>query len=801
MLEAKARWILSESQDDAAASLAAALGLHPLVAKLLSVRGITDEEEARRFLQAGADQFHDPFLLKGMAAAADRINKALGNGERIRIYGDYDADGISSTTLMHRLMESLGAKFDTYIPHRVHEGYGLNREALDQAAEAGVTLIVTVDTGISAKDEIAYATELGIDVVVTDHHEPPELLPEAAAIVNPKQPGCSYPCKELAGVGVAFKLAHALLGTPPLEWLELAAIGTVADLMPLADENRVIVKLGLERLRNTSNMGLRALFGVAGIDRATISETHVGFSIAPRINASGRMNHANLAVRLLTTENEQEAELLAYELDTLNKERQRIVEEIVKEALAQVEERRLDQRGVIVVSGTGWNVGVVGIVASKLLERFYRPTIVLAADPASGTAKGSARSIAGFDIYRALSANSQLLEHYGGHQAAAGLTLALEHIPLLEEQLDHLAAEWLKPDDLIPVLKADAACSLTDTTLDCIDQMGKLAPFGSGNPAPRFVFEGVHIAEKRTMGREQQHLKLLLEAAAAETACSVEAVGFGYGTKADGIAPSSRLDVLGELGVNVWNGTRKPQILIQDMRITEPQVFDWRGTKFVRNSRLPACPEGSGILLFTGPDGTTGEKDLPDSWLKGCSVWSCSGGQPEPLNAAARQIPYSELRDLVVCSTPPYREWLDNALLRLENPQRIYAVFADGHNGEDSVLPGRDAFKSLYGLLAKAGTITLTDDRIWPAIAKRTGVSRPAAVFILQVFIELGFLVEGESGEHRFTGGTVKRDLAEAELYRRRANRSQIEQLYIYSTASELRELLLGTLGRKPTMS
>lgn len=793
MLEAKARWILSETEEEAAQALAEALNLHPLVARLLAARGILGEEEARRFLHAGAGDFHDPFLLKGMAQAVERITAALAAGEKIRIYGDYDADGISSTTLMDRLMKQLGADYDTYIPHRIHEGYGLNRDAVEQAAKAGVTLIVTVDTGISAKEEIAYAGELGISVVVTDHHEPPQELPQAAAIVNPKQPGCGYPCKELAGVGVAFKLAHALLGAPPLEWLELAAIGTIADLMPLVDENRLIVKLGLEQMRSTSSLGLKALLEVAGIERAALNETHIGYSLAPRINASGRMDHAGLAVRLLITEQEQEARQLALELDALNKERQRIVEEMVKEALYQTEQRGLGDKGVMVVAGEGWNVGVVGIVASKLLERYYRPAIVLSVDPHTGLAKGSARSIPGFDIYKALTSCSHLLDHYGGHQAAAGLTIGADKVRELEEHLNLLAQQWLSGEDWIPVIHADAACSLVDTTLSCIEQIHCLAPFGSGNPSPRFVFEGLRIAEKRTMGKEQQHLKLVLEAAEAEMACSVEAVGFGYGDKADGIASTSRLDVLGELSVNVWNGTRKPQILIQDLRILKPQVFDWRGAKAGRSRRgsLPVFPRDSGILIFTSDVDAV----VPREWLESFSLWSADdGGEPRPVNAAAERGAYNGLQNLVLYQLPPYREWLDDALSRLGGLQRIYAVFADGHDAGEGGMPDRDAFKSVYALLAKNGQLPLDDDRIWAAIGKRTGVSPSAGRFILQVFAELGFAI-GTNGEYRHVASPPKRDLSDSALYRRRLNRAAMEQLYIYSTADELQELLLAPVA------
>lgn len=792
MLEAKARWKLSQVEDDAAERLAEALKVHPLVARLLAVRGITDIETADRFLNGGADVFHDPFLLKGMPEAVARIRQALERKEKIRVYGDYDADGISSTTLMIRLMERLGADYDTYIPHRVQEGYGLNPGALDQAKASGISLIITVDTGISAREEIAYASGLGLDVVVTDHHEPPELLPEAAAVVNPKQPGCPYPFKHLAGVGVAFKLAHALLGEPPLEWLEIAAIGTVADLMPLTDENRAIVKLGLSKMRNTASLGLKALFGIAGIERSEVNETHIGFALAPRINASGRLQHADLAVKLLTTANEQEAEHLAFDLDNLNKERQKLVEEMTREAHALLASREPGgpDRRVLVVAGTGWNVGVVGIVASRLLDKYYRPSIVLSIDPETGLAKGSARSIAGFDIFHALSSASDLMDHYGGHQAAAGLTLHQDKLGELEERLQKLAQEWLTAEDLVPVMMADTACSVADANLACLEQLSKLAPFGNGNPSPRFMFEGLRIAEKRTMGKEQQHLKLVLAAAEAEAAASIEAVAFHCGPSAARIAPTSRMDVLGELSVNEWNGTKRPQIMIHDFRIPMPQVFDWRGSKAVGGGKAPVLPDGCGILVFTAGE----EKLIPAEWTH-APIWCCTGeSDPVPVNPVAESSGYAGLKDLVLYTLPPYEECLQKALSGLEEVERVYAVFADQPGGVPGTLPDREAFKTLYALLNREDRIPAGEERIWAALSKRSGLSAPTIRFIVQVFEELGF-IQREGGYFSVVRPSAKRELSESGLYRRQMNRGIMEQSYIYSTSLELTGALLSKLA------
>lgn len=572
MIKAKTRWTMTpwnEAEEEQARKLVEGLGLPPLVARLLVRRGCGDIGAASDFLYAGVERMHDPFLLKGMREAVDRIREAGVKGEKIRIYGDYDADGVSSTSLLILLFRKLGYHFDYYIPHRAFEGYGLNRNALELAAEAGVNLIVTVDTGISAYDEIAYAAELGMDVVVTDHHEPPERIPEACAVVNPKRHDCPYPFKGLAGAGVAFKLGHALLGEPPLEWADIATLGTIADLMPLADENRILVREGLERMKRSDKPGFRALAEVSGVELEQITSTAVAFGIAPRINAAGRLDHAAKAVELLVSPSYDEAILSASALDLLNKERQRTVEAIVKEAEGQWAAKCEAMAGqgkekppVIVVAGEGWNVGVIGIVASKLLERHYRPTIVLGIDKETGMAKGSARSIDGYDLHAALTACEELLDHYGGHQAAAGMSLHRDRIAEFEERMGELAERWLSAEDWIPKTAVDLVCGVEEASLQTIEQLSRLEPFGAGNPSPRVLIRGVKLADRRAIGKEAKHLKLSLRGKSG----ALDAIGFGFGELASGLTGQSVIDVVGELSVNEWNGSRKPQLQIQDLR-------------------------------------------------------------------------------------------------------------------------------------------------------------------------------------------------------------------------------------------
>jgi len=806
MLQARARWKISEVDARQVEELSNELHISPLVARLLVVRGIADKEHAAAFLFGGTDLIHDPFLLDGMDQAVARIREALEQGQYIRVYGDYDADGVSSTTLMVHLLRQLNASFDYYIPHRVHEGYGLNKAAMEAARDQGVQLIITVDTGISAVEEIAYAAELGIDVIVTDHHEPPERLPDAFAIINPKKPGCPYPFKQLAGVGVALKLAQALLNRWPEELLEFAAIGTVADLMPLLDENRVIVRQGIERMRSTSNKGIRALLEVGGIAAKDVNATHIGFALAPRINASGRLNNADDAVRLLISEDLASAVQMAEELDHLNKERQRLVEEMTKEAIELLEQKKAEQGGlpgVIVLAREQWNVGVIGIVASKLVDKVYRPTIILGIDQETGMAKGSARSIAGFDMHQALTRCHDLMDHFGGHQAAAGMTLAREKLPELERRLNLLAEEWLSPEDYTPILQADLVSTLEDVSLETIRQLEQLSPFGMGNPTPRFVIPSVRYQELRTIGREQQHIKLTLQQAVQKTSAALDAVGFNKSGLLPWISSTAAMDVLGELSVNEWNGVRKPQMILQDARIEHIQLFDWRGAAKLENrlkelaerlqQQSPSLGKGgegapmSAIIAFDS-DAARTQPYLFESY----PVWGMEpDGKPGliPLNGMAERGSLAEATDWILYDLPPSLSELESAVAQAVKVQRWYAVFSSGDKKESS-LPTRDMFKKVYGAVQQQQGRPLARNVFLDGISRRSGLSPALVQFMLDVFTELGFIHQSPEGITAVPQ-PAKKDLATSVLYRKRQQSMEVEQILLYSSAQELQEWLL----------
>jgi single-stranded-DNA-specific exonuclease len=793
VLAPKANWSVGVSDEAIVQSLINECGIDPLLARLLVVRGITDKEQVQELLSEEEGHFYDPFLLDGMKKAVERIRLALARKEKIRIYGDYDADGVSSTSLMFHLLTQLQASFDYYIPHRVNEGYGLNKQALDHAKKHGVSLIITVDTGISAVQEIAYASSLGLDVIVTDHHEPPEILPEALALINPKKPGCTYPFKALAGVGVAFKLAHALLGRLPKEFAEIAAIGTIADLMPLLDENRRLVRLGLKQIQRSRSPGIRALLSLSGASGKEVSASHIAFGLAPRINASGRLEHAGDAVKLLTTSSEQEAEHLAFELDQLNRERQRIVEQVTNQALEQMERDGLHTRKVLVVHGEDWNVGVVGIVASKLLERYYKPTIILSVDSQTGMAKGSARSIAGFDIHLALTHCAEYLDHYGGHQAAAGMSLASERISIFADRLEELAGEWLSEEHLIPVLQVDVECRISEANVDTIERLDTLAPFGNGNPAPRVIISGLRVQELRTLGREQQHLKLTLCEAAHEQGGSLEALAFGRGSLNGLISTTASMDVIGELSINEWNGTRRAQMIIQDLRVNEVQVFDWRGT-----NRPEEKLAGWRNMLETSR-GANSKPCIPRVWID---------PRDEARRGTLRQLGFTvgwfggedaakqTTTDLFICSLPDSLQLLVDEFRQYPNLERVYALYSEsdfGSSSEGRHLPSREQCKSLYQALRQNALWSMAETKELDALSRRTGLSVPWIRFILRVFEELEFVVR-EGNVYRVVQAPGKKELSESPSYRRRSERSETEQVLLYATSRQLTDWILTQL-------
>ena len=561
------QWVVHPRADlDRARQLARDLGMPFAAAQALVNRGVIDREGARQFLEPSLDQLHDPYLLKGVDAAVERIERAARDGEAVLVFGDYDVDGITSTYLLYTAVRSLNARVDYRIPHRTRDGYGLSVEAVEQAHVRGIRLIVTVDCGITALEPVRRARELGIDVVVTDHHDPAAALPEACAIVNPRQPGCAYPFKQLAGVGVTYKLVEALLreggGRPsPVDFLDVVAIGTIADVVPLVGENRILARAGLSRIARSPRLGLRALIDVAGLGGREITSSHVAFVLAPRINAAGRMGNAEQGMRLLLSREPDEARACAESLEEDNQRRREADEQVLVEAsrLVQQELHWPDCSSILLWSER-WHPGVIGIVASRLVERFQRPTVLVAIQGERG--RGSGRSLPGLDLNALLTRCSDLLEAHGGHAFAAGLTVKPDRLPALRERLERLVGEQLTADRFVPRLTIDGDARLGECDMELVDSLERMSPHGLDNPEPVFAARGVALDSVTAVGGGK-HLKLRLRDATGV----VEAIGFGLAERAPGARSGGVADVAFVPSRNEWRGDTQVQLRLKDLKV------------------------------------------------------------------------------------------------------------------------------------------------------------------------------------------------------------------------------------------
>jgi len=568
------RWDLEPCDDPAADRLAAALGIAPVVARLLCQRGLGDPEVARRFLNPALDQLHDPLRLADMRVAVDRIMAAIERRERIAIHGDYDVDGVTSTVILRRALELLGADVVHFIPERLKDGYGLQPAAIDRLHADGVAVVVSVDCGIRGLDAARRARELGLDLIITDHHEPDVELPPALAVINPKRHDCNYPDKYLAGVGVALKLVQALCRRADREaWLpgfiKVAAIGTLADVVPLIGENRVIAKVGLDLLsRGPHKIGLRSLLDISGLAGKTIDSYHISFMVAPRVNAAGRMSTPDLATRLLLAADEamaEEVRQLAMTLDGENLKRQEEEAEILAAAKKIVQsDPDIGARSVLVVAAEGWHRGVIGIVASKLVDTFHRPAIVLSVE--DDVAHGSCRSIPKFDMLGALERCAHLFIRFGGHRQAAGLAIDASRIKELRLAVNAVADETLDPTDLMPRLRIDGGLTFRGITGDVACGVASLAPFGAGNPRPVFAARRVEIIDGPRMLKER-HLKMALK----QEGRIFRAIAWRAAERHEYLAEhKTAIDVAFSLEQNQYNGETFVELTLEDLRRSEP---------------------------------------------------------------------------------------------------------------------------------------------------------------------------------------------------------------------------------------
>ncbi len=568
------RWIVRKSDEARAGLLRRALNVSPVVAELLVARGYADEDAARSFLYPSLAQLHNPSLMLGMEQSVERVLRAIDSDEKILVYGDYDVDGTTGTVVLRRALQLLGAKTGFHVPHRFTEGYGIQQAALEKAVADGYGLVISVDCGIRAHEPLYWAQEHGLDVIVTDHHLPDEGegAPPAFAVLNPNQHGCQYPDKNLAGVGVAFKLAHALLRERGMErlikgFLKMVAIGTVADVAQLVGENRTIVALGLADLSRATNPGLRALMEIAGCgDGRAMTAYDLGFRLGPRINAAGRMDAARAVVELFEATEASDARRLAVQLDTRNRERQEVQREITRLALAEwTTNADTVPQHVAVIAGDGWHRGVIGIAASKIAEKLHRPCVVISLEGEVG--HGSARSIEAYHLLNGLTECADLFEKFGGHSHAAGLTIKREHVSELRRRLNAHAANALTDEDLLPALHIDAELPAESLTLKLTDDLRQLEPFGAGNPRPVFSTRSLRlVAEPRVM--KEKHLKLKL---AGTDGRPLEAVWWDGVERLDGrtLSANMRIEVAYTVEPNTWQGVTRLQLCVQDLKISE----------------------------------------------------------------------------------------------------------------------------------------------------------------------------------------------------------------------------------------
>ena len=587
-------WTIRPCPHRVQAGLAESLGIGELTAAVLVRRGFTDPAAARAFLD-GELPPHDPFLLGDMRAATQRIRAAVAEGRRICVHGDYDVDGIAATALAVLLLRELGADVDWHLPSRFDEGYGVRSETLARLADEGCGLVLTVDCGITAVEEVAEARARGLEVIVTDHHRPGSTLPECPIVAT--RPS-DYPFPELCGTGVVYKLGQALYGLDseiPRRHLDLVALATIADVVPLLDENRSLAIAGLRALARTQKAGLQALMRAAGVDPATVDAAAVGFRLGPRINAAGRLGHPRAALELLLTEDADDARRLADSLEELNRERQAVEGRILREAIAQVEEWPEERRNrrAYVVAGEEWHEGVIGIVASRLVERYHRPVVLVAGGEDAW--KGSGRSIPAFDLHAGLGACSALLERWGGHRAAAGLSIRPENVEAFADAFAAHAATVLREEMLLPVIEIDAIVPRGERlTLELCAELQRLAPFGLGNPSVTLLAPGCELGDLGTVG-EGKHLRFRVRRDGADAG---RAIAFGQGARLDAYRGGTAYDVAFRLEENRWNGTVSPQLVVRRIFEASPRFDELRAWLVAEYRRPAAARDAEATAIF-----------------------------------------------------------------------------------------------------------------------------------------------------------------------------------------------------------
>lgn len=761
MRKSKNRWIIKNPTEHVN-DLILELGVPELVAKVLVNRGITDIEEAKRFIGITDSSFHDPFLFHDMEEVIFRIGDAIDNGEKIVVFGDYDADGVTSTSIVMLTLQKMGAEnIDFYIPNRFTEGYGPNRNAIKKLHDEGTHLIISVDNGIAAHEEIAYANELGIDFIITDHHHVGETLPEAFGIIHPELPDGEYPFHYLAGAGVALKLSQALLEEIDDDILALATIGTIADLVVLKDENRHLVKQGLEAIKRSNFPGIVALAQTAKVDLNEVDETTIGFAFGPRINAAGRLEDASIAVHLFMSEVLEEALEIANQLEAMNRKRQNIVADITQEAIQLVETQYpTSEYPFILLAKSDWHVGVVGIVASKLVDKFNCPAVVLGESKEPGLFKGSARSISGFDIYEAFSNVESHLHHFGGHPMAAGLGITSENLDDARKALCDFYKSNFDTQNIQKEIEIDALLKIKHITVGVINELSKVAPFGSGNPEPKVMLEGVTIKNMKRIGAKMNHLK----AEAVQGDGEIGIVGFGFGEDADNISANATVSLVGKLEVNVWRDVQKTQLMLEDLSCADVQIFDCR-SKQITEANMFAVAEPKRLIVFE----ESSKKYLPQILHSRVEL-------------AEGVATFRTDENVFIIDSPSSDKQLEN-LLSGKAFSRLYLFLKQDNREYFREMPTREQFKQMYAFLLKNGPLNANS-----LCMTKSGINETRKT-ILEVFRDLEF-VKIENGIVSVVPEAPKRDLTSSEVYKQKEALYALESKIQFSSSKELHEFI-----------
>ncbi|WP_053022552.1 single-stranded-DNA-specific exonuclease RecJ [Staphylococcus haemolyticus] len=757
MIKSKYNWLYEPPTEYINETLIKKYQLTPIIKKLLESKSITDDESIKALLDETIIN-HNPWLLSDMEKAVTRINEAIDKNERILVYGDYDADGVTSTTILVNTLQTLGAEAGWYIPNRFSEGYGPNELAFRNAYDEGVSLIITVDNGIQGHKEIEMVQKLGVDVIVTDHHEIGRTLPEAYAIVHPMHPEYEYPFHFLCGAGVAYKLSQVLLENPPNYFVSLAAIGTIADLVSMTDENRSIVKQGLSFLNQNCPIQIKALLNQAGYND-TINEETVGFIIGPRLNAVGRLEDASLAAELLMTEDEEEAEFLAEQVEHFNVERKEIVAQITDEALAIAEEKVNNGNQFLLLAKENWHEGVLGIVASKIVETYALPTLILNIDLEQNHAKGSARSIEQVSMFEILSAHQDLISKFGGHHMAAGMTMEIDYIESLEQGLNDWMFKLSEHTSLEPTKHVSVKLEENDISINNIRDIQRLSPFGTDFEKPLLEIDDNEVVDVRAIGKDKNHLKLVTGQ------LQLQSLYWKNGQLATQIEPGQPINLLGNLQINEWNGNQSPQFIIQDIATNNEQILDYRS----KRKQLNIDPNDTRVAFLIHPKK---EKLNHNYYYYGDNI--------------DQEHEVVILRDL-----PNDLDSLKNSLKNL-NYSQLYLVLQHQQSIYFDGMPTSNQFKSCFKALMTKKETNLEQEGM--LLCQHLNVKPNILKFMLKVFYELGFVTE-ENGIIKIVDNANKQNIETSRVYQLRQSRMEVEKLLLYDDFTQLKTWIKSQKG------